>query len=194
MLPVTPGVSRAGLPPRPRRADTLYNPGAALQLCVYTSVYCTFIVKPSTSAEPRIMDGVSGAASVIAIIDISVKIISLCFQYSAAVKDAKKDIERLQKKVSDIKDVLEDVKKLLDGRDKTRLSTTHKLTGWLKECSLQLEELNSQLKPGKTRKAMSRFGVRSLQWPFTSEKVENLVASLERSEQKYNLALQVDQT
>ena len=79
----------------------------------------------------------------------------------------------------------------MDGRDKTRLSTTHKLTGSLKECFLQLEELNSQLKPGKTRKAMSRFGVRSLQWPFMSEKVENLVASLESYEQTYNLALQI---
>ena len=140
------------------------------------------------------MDGLSGAASVIAIIDISAKITSLCLQYSAAVKNAKKDIERLQRKVSDIKHVLEEVKKLLDGRDKTRLLTTHKLTGSLKDCFEQLEELNSQLKFGKTRKAMSRFGVRSLQWPFTSENVEKLVASLERYEQTYNLALQTDQT
>jgi hypothetical protein len=43
----------------------------------------------------RIMDGLSGAASVIAVIDMSAKIVSLCFQYSMAVKDAKDDIERV---------------------------------------------------------------------------------------------------
>jgi len=41
------------------------------------------------------MDGLSAGASVIAVIDISAKVATLCFQYSAAVKDAIKDIQRL---------------------------------------------------------------------------------------------------
>ena len=140
------------------------------------------------------MDGLSGTASVIAVIDLSAKIISLCLQYSAAVKNAKKDIERLHRTVSDIKDVFGQVKQLLDGRDKTLLSATHNLSDSLKECLLQLEELKTRLEPGKTRKSMSRFGVRALQWPFTSDEVEMLVVRLERYEQTYTLALQVDQT
>lgn len=140
------------------------------------------------------MDGLSGAASVIAVIDLSAKIILLCLQYSAAVKNAKKDIERLQRTVSDIKDVFGQVNQLLDGRDKSLLSATHNLSDSLKECLLQLEELKTRLEPGKTRKSMSRFGVRALQWPFTSEEVEMLVVRLERYEQTYTLALQVDQT
>jgi hypothetical protein len=140
------------------------------------------------------MDGLSAAANVIAVVDISAKIASLCFQYSVAVKNAKEDIGRLQRKVNDIKDVLGEIKQLLDGRDKTRLSATHKLLESLKECFLQLEELKTQLEPGKTRKAMSRFGVRALKWPFTSKEVEKIVASLERYEQTFSLAFQVDQT
>ena len=139
------------------------------------------------------MDGLSGAASVIAVIDLSAKITSLCFQYSVAVKNSKKDIERLQRKVSDIKGVLEEVKQLLDGRDKTLLSATHKLSDSLKECFLQLTELNKQLEPGKTRTAMSQVWVRALRWPFTSKEIEMLVARLERYEQTYALALQADQ-
>jgi hypothetical protein len=71
------------------------------------------------------MDGLSAAASVTAIIDISVKVISFCFQYSVAVKDAKKDIERLQRTVTDIRNVLKAVKRLLllDGQNKPRLLT-----------------------------------------------------------------------
>lgn len=140
------------------------------------------------------MDGLSGAASVIAVIDLSAKIASLCFQYSVAVKNAKGDIERLRRKVSDIKGILGEVKQLLDGRDETLLSATHKLSGSLKECFLQLTELNKQLEPGKTRKAISQVWVRALQWPFTSKEVEMAVARLERYEQTYILALQADQT
>jgi hypothetical protein len=140
------------------------------------------------------MDGLSGAASVIAVIDLSAKITALCFQYSIAVKDAKNDIERIQKKVGDIKHILESIKKLLDGPHKAQLSTTHGVFKSLKQCLQQLEQLKEQLEPGKTRKAMSRFGVRALKWPFTSKQIENTVSSLEGYERSFTLALQVDQT
>ena len=140
------------------------------------------------------MDGLSTAASVTAIVDISAKIASLCFQYSVAVKDAKKDIDRLQRTVTGIKNVLEEVQQLLDRQDKTRLSTTHKLSDSLEECHQQLQGLEAQLEPGKTRKAMHRLGARALKWPFTSRQVEKMVVSLEKYEQTFSLALQVDQT
>ena len=140
------------------------------------------------------MDGLSGAASVIAVIDVSAKIISLCFQYSTAVKNSRKDIKCLQRKVSNIKDVFGQVEQLLDGRDKTLRSATHNLSDSLKECLLQLEELKTQLEPGKTRKAMSRIGVRALKWPFMSKEVEKYIACLESYEQIYTLALLADQT
>ena len=140
------------------------------------------------------MDGLSAAASVIAVIDLSAKIISLCLQYSNAVKNSRKDIERLQKKVSTIKNVLGKVEQLLDERDETLLPATHHLSDSLKECLFQLENLNTQLEPSKTRKAMRQFGVRALKWPFTSKEVEKYIASLENYEQIFTLALLTDQT
>jgi hypothetical protein len=136
------------------------------------------------------MDGLSGAASVIAVIDISAEITSLCIRYSLAVKDAKDDIERVERKVSDITHVLGKVKELLDGRHKARLSATHKLFASLEECLRELEDLKTKLKPGKIRK---RFGVRALKWPFTSKQVEKIVSRLEGYEQAFALVLQVDQ-
>jgi predicted RNase H-like nuclease (RuvC/YqgF family) len=137
--------------------------------------------------------GVEVAASVIAVINLSIKITKLCFDYSVAVKDAKNDIERIRKKVDDIKHILESIEKLLDGPHKAQLSTTHGLFKSLKQCQQQLEQLEEQLELGKTRKAMSRFGVRALKWPFTSKQVENIVSSLEGYERSFTLALQVDQ-
>ena len=126
-------------------------------------------------------------------IDISVKVASLCSQYSAAVKDATEDVERLRKKVVDIRDVLQEKKRLLDGPDKTWLSATHKLKDSLNECLGRLQELEIQLKPGKTRTAVSRFGRRALKWPFKSKEIEEIIANLEKYEQKFSLSLQTDQ-
>ncbi|KAI1527247.1 WD40 repeat [Pyrenophora tritici-repentis] len=140
------------------------------------------------------MDGLSGAASVIAVIDMSAKIASLCFQYSMAVKDAKDDIERVQRKVGDITHILETNKQLLDSQDKTRLSTTQGLFESLKQCLRDLEDLKTKLDPGKARKTMNRIGFRALRWPFTSKQVDKIFSTLEGYEQKFGLALQVDQT
>ncbi|KAI1669654.1 hypothetical protein L13192_07113 [Pyrenophora tritici-repentis] len=72
------------------------------------------------------MDGLSGAATVIAVTDISAKITAACYQYYTAVKDAKDDIERVQRKVGDITHILEKLKPLYS-QDKKRLSTSHGL-------------------------------------------------------------------
>jgi hypothetical protein len=140
------------------------------------------------------MDGLSGAASVIAVIDISAKIASLCYQYSMAVRDAKDDIERVQRKLSDITHILEQIKQLLDSQDKTRLPTTRGLFSSLAQCLMELQGLQVELEPGKTRKTMSRIGFRALKWPFTSKQVDKIVSDLEGYEQTFSLALQVDQT
>ncbi|KAK4220684.1 hypothetical protein QBC38DRAFT_493706 [Podospora fimiseda] len=42
------------------------------------------------------MDGLGAAASVIAVIELTAKLISLCLEYSSAVKNARSDIERLR--------------------------------------------------------------------------------------------------
>jgi hypothetical protein len=140
------------------------------------------------------MDGLSGAASIIAVVDISAKITSLCFQYSVAVKEAKNDIERVQRKVGDITGVLRKIEQLLDGRGKAQLSTSHELFDSLKGCLQELQEMKAKLEPGKTRKTMSRFGVRALKWPFTSKQIDKIISGLEQYKQTFMLSLQVDQT
>lgn len=140
------------------------------------------------------MDGLSSAASVIAVVDISAKITSLCYQYSVAVKNAKRDIERLQKKVECITSLVEKFKELSDGPAKAKLSTLHGLSDSLNGCLQELVELEEQLAPGKGRKAISRLGIRALKWPFTSKQTEKIISELEGYEQAFSVALQADQT
>jgi hypothetical protein len=80
---------------------------------------------------------------------------------------------------------------LLDGPHKARLSNTHDLFMSLEQCLRELGGLKSKL---ESSKAISRFGVRALKWPFTSKQVEKIVSSLERHEHTFTLELQIDQT
>jgi len=139
------------------------------------------------------MDGLSGAASVIAVIDIAAKITSICYHYAVAVKNAKDDIESVQNKVTDITNVLEKLKQLLDGPGKARFPATHEVFDSLNQCLRDLQKLQADLEPKKARKAMSRLGFRALKWPFSKKQVENILSKLERYEQTFTLALQVDQ-
>jgi hypothetical protein len=140
------------------------------------------------------MEGLGVAANVIAVVELSAKIASLCVQYSLAVKHAKTDIERLGGEVNRVTDLLRAVEKLLQRPDNMQLSTSQKLHDALKGCFSQLTQLDTQLDPGKTRKTMSRFGIRALKWPFETKGVEKVINDLERCKQTISLALQVDQT
>ena len=140
------------------------------------------------------MDGLSAAASILTIIDISAKVSSLCLQYSVSVKDAKEDIERLQKKVVDIEGVLDYLRQLLERSDNTRLPVSRELAASLQACLGRLQNLEKQLKPGKSRKAMSRLGVRALTWPFKSKELGGIISDLEKYQQTFALSLQIDQT
>ena len=140
------------------------------------------------------MDGLSAAASILAVIEISAKVSALCFQYSVAVKGAKEGIERLQQKVKDIEGVLRHLRQLCERSDNTRLPVSRELAPSLQGCLDQLQKLEKRLKQGKRQKVMSRLGVRALTWPFKSKEVGEIVSELESYQQIFALSLQVDQT
>lgn len=68
---------------------------------------------PAALAKSCIMDGLSGAARHVAVINTSAKFASLYLQYSFAGRNAKKNIEHLQKKVADLKSLFGGVKGVL---------------------------------------------------------------------------------
>ena len=58
------------------------------------------------------MDGVSAAASVVALVETSLKVVSLCAEYYSHVKNAKKDADRLCLEVRAFISVLKNLDKL----------------------------------------------------------------------------------
>ena len=151
---------------------------------------------PHRTAPHRTMS-VETAASVLAVIDMSVKVASFCCKYQREVTSARNEIQRLQLRIQDLVAVLEKILPLLQGPDGSRLSTTFGLTESVVRCRDELQNiettLREKLKPRKTRKkAMRKIGLCALKWPFEREQVDQIVLYLDRHEQNIIAALHVD--
>lgn len=139
------------------------------------------------------MDGLSVAASVIAVVDVSAKILVLCSQYYKAVAGARADISRLQTQLQGIKTTLEHAKALVESPQGASLTTSRDLQNQLSECHSVLQTLASKLEAG-TDKAKRRAWLRSLKWPFSSKETEGTLLTLERYHRRIMDGLQIDQT
>ncbi|KAK4220487.1 hypothetical protein QBC38DRAFT_404829, partial [Podospora fimiseda] len=144
------------------------------------------------------MDGLGAAASVIAVIELTAKLISLCLEYSSAVKNARSDIERLRKHTEILKITAEGTQKLLQGPHGPRLELSQKVDKALVDIRSQLIQINTtleaKLRKGQKAKLMRCMGFRALTWPFESKDMDKIIANLERGQDSFTAALQIDQT
>jgi hypothetical protein len=142
------------------------------------------------------MEGVGAAANIIAVINLSAKVASLCFQYSSAVKNARSDVERLQGELERLETTLQGAQRLLESPNGKKLQTSQGLGNGLIDCFSQLSELQSRLEkklnPGSARKAMSRIGFRALKWPFESKEIDRIIENLEQYRGTLSAGLAVD--
>lgn len=188
--------------PQPRRLqcrskNVTYFREAVPSVCQSEWFSLSFLVSyDSTSEASEVMDGLSAAASVIAVIQISGTVISLCSQYLTAVKNAKSDIERLQGELRSLETVLEGAQKLVEGPNGVRLETSRPLLDGVRGCSSQLADLKSKLeqnlkhaKTGKIKWIRDRT-----KWPFESKDVENIIKILNKFRSTISDSLNIDQT
>jgi conjugal transfer/entry exclusion protein len=140
------------------------------------------------------MAGIGEAASVIAVIDLSAKVASLCFQYSREVAGAKEEISSLQEELGTLQNVLKQLNNLLDQPNGAKLSTLPDIKRALSAIKDQLQDMDKKLDIEKSRNPLKRYGLRAMNWPFQSKDVEKIVARLEHYKSAITLALQVDQS
>ncbi|PNP59236.1 hypothetical protein FNYG_14987 [Fusarium nygamai] len=133
------------------------------------------------------------ASSVIAVVDLSAKVFSLCLQYSREVKNAKGDIERLCKEVATFQATTKKLQILIEGPRGKELSASQQLKSAIEDGRSRLEGLAQQLQPSTHRKVMSRFGARAFKWPFECKDVEGTIRNLVRCRENISLALNIDQ-
>jgi ankyrin repeat domain-containing protein 50 len=143
------------------------------------------------------MDGISAAASIIAVIQISGQVINLCRTYYSGVRGAKMDIQRLREEITSLQTVLTKVADLANAPDAAKLSTLDLLNqpdGPAQQCLTELITLAAKLNPGQGKDTMKQFGLRALKWPFSSKDVDKTITTIERHKATFNLALAADQT
>ncbi|KAH6995447.1 hypothetical protein BKA56DRAFT_650369, partial [Ilyonectria sp. MPI-CAGE-AT-0026] len=140
------------------------------------------------------MEALGVAANVIAVVDISIKVASLCVQYARDVKNAAADIERLKNEVTNLKGVTEAVQELLNNPNSAKLDKLQRLENDLDHSRVLLQTLELRLTPRTSRKAMSKLGLRALKWPFQRKEVDDLVQTLRRHAETIDQTLQVEQT
>jgi hypothetical protein len=133
------------------------------------------------------------ASSVIAVIDLSAKVASSCSEYYANVKNARDDIERLQREAQGLKATLERVQSLCDGLNGVKLQESQSLRDGVKDCEKQLAQLETKLEPRTRNKLMSRYGMRALRWPLKSNEVDGVIRKLGNCRDNISFSLQVDQ-
>ncbi|KAJ0136482.1 Sterol 3-beta-glucosyltransferase UGT80B1 [Fusarium oxysporum f. sp. albedinis] len=155
-----------------------------------------FLYFPLRPKKPPITmaEAVGLTASVVAIIDLSAKVATLCFQYSTAVGNARADIAHLQSRLNDLDTCLRGVHRVLYGPNNQALTISRELIDSLDGCKSELVQMQNRLDPGKASKTMRRLGLRALKWPFDSKEVSGIVANLEHYKQTIMLSLQIDQT
>jgi hypothetical protein len=140
------------------------------------------------------MEGVGVAANIIAIVDLSLKISTLCLQYSKEVTSARADIARLNNQVEHLAGALRATQRLVESPSGASLSVSQALAASFRSCISDLEQAERKLDPSPVRTVMRRYGLRALKWPFKSKEIDQLLASLQRHEKAILLGLQVDQT
>ena len=143
------------------------------------------------------MDGLSAAASVIAVIQISGRVFDLCRTYYLEVRDAREDIKRLRDEVTTLQDVLTNVADLAEAPGSAKLSILGLLNqpdGPLQQCGTELQVLATKLELGQGKDKMKQFGLRALKWPFSSKDIDKAIKAIGRYKATFGLALTADQT
>lgn len=130
----------------------------------------------------------------IAVGELSLKVISLISKYYSDVKNAKSDIERLDREIRDLHVVFQRIQELSQKSSLTEnLSVSASLKETTEQALVDVKVLESKLDPGPGARMMRRVGKRALKWPFEKKEVNDWVAKFERHKTSLNLALTTDQ-
>jgi hypothetical protein len=129
------------------------------------------------------LEGLGIVANVIAVVDLSLKVISWCSKYAQDVKSSHDGRARLLQAAITLHYESEKVRELL-AKKGTKLQASQRLAHAIGNSQVQLRELESQLSPKGNRS--------SLKWPLQKDKVEGAIQHIEKSTKTIIDILQID--
>lgn len=153
------------------------------------------------------MDPLSITASIITVLEITSKVLSICYEYRLAIRNASNKSSRVIEEVISLRNVLETLAQLAekvesaDSAAETRLPALKLLSepreGPLSKCLAELGALKQKLAPSSLsgqprpkRKAL----IESLGWPLKEKDTIKSLENIERFKTTLALAITADQT
>ncbi|EEU36712.1 uncharacterized protein NECHADRAFT_51778 [Fusarium vanettenii 77-13-4] len=130
------------------------------------------------------MEGLGVAANVIAVVDLSVKVIAWLSEYAQDVKNSKPERARLLQAATQLNSVSQHVQQLLQSPRGAKLHASRKLAQAMGDGKAQLFWLEGLLS--------NRGRFSSFMWSFQKKKVEEAILELERCTGIVHNVLQVD--
>ena len=139
------------------------------------------------------------AASVIAVIQITTAVITQAYDYGQNVKNAKEDLECIDRELKDLKAILDKLEGLAQRAETSdqplhrwpTLVSLNQSDGPLEDCKIALNELGAQLAPviGKRAKLVERA-----KWAWKKGKVEKSLGAILKQKDAFIESLSLDQT
>jgi hypothetical protein len=80
------------------------------------------------------MDGLSSAASIFAVIQLTGSLVELCGGYIQKVKGARDELLTLQRAITGLQGTLQDLQGLIESKERKALPTSSRLVGNLTDC------------------------------------------------------------
>jgi hypothetical protein len=150
------------------------------------------------------MDGLSAAASLIAVLQVTSAVITICYAYRQGQKHSSREVIQLSDELNSLKDVLDALLRLVEKPEDSNATTNSswnsenrlatfevvvKPDGPLFTCKSELERLKAKLEPESGWRAVKR----SLVWPLKEGELRKALGALERLKGTMQLALAADQ-
>jgi hypothetical protein len=150
------------------------------------------------------MDPLGFTASINAVLQAADAVISICSDYSAAIKNSSWELPRVTEEVKSLRNILEHLAKKVESVDlasKTQLPTLKLLCepdgGQLAMCLVELKALEKKLAPpswgGQVGSKRRAFIQACLGWPMKKGDTRKTLESIERFKATLNLAITADQ-
>ena len=141
------------------------------------------------------MEVLAGVTTIVAVVQTTNRILTLCADYASGVKHAREHIGRLEIKVEALNKVFTNVYEMSKSGEMelyASQSVLQGLVGTIMDCKTLLSDLETQLDPGKGRKMMNRFGLRALTWPLKYQELTKITETLDQHKVMITLALNLD--
>lgn len=136
------------------------------------------------------IDPIGLVGTLIAIIHVCNKVVTVCYDYRTGVRDAPQEISRILNEVSSVRSVAQRLLQVAETDQTGALPSLQAMTsddGTLSKCLTELVDLKTSLKLGKRSALKSAFV-----WPLKRSEAERKLQSIGQMKETLQLALSAD--